>query len=144
MEKQMRAEREKRAVILTSEGTRDAAINTADGVKQEVIKASEARRQQQINEAEGQASAILAVASATAEGIRRVAESIKLPGGFEAVQLRVAEQYVTQFGELAKKSNTLVLPANVADVGSMIALAMKTIKADGSGGAPIAPARPAR
>ncbi len=129
MEKQMRAEREKRAVILTSEGTRDAAINTADGVKQEVIKASEARKQQQINEAEGQAAAILSVATATAEGIRRVAEAIKLPGGFEAVQLRVAEQYVTQFGELAKKSTTLVLPANVSDVGSMIALAMKTIQA---------------
>ena len=129
MEKQMRAEREKRAVILTSEGTRDAAINTADGVKQEVIKASEARKQQQINEAEGQAAAIMAVATATAEGIRRVAEAIKLPGGFEAVQLRVAEQYVGQFGELAKKSNTLVLPANVADIASMIALAMKSIQA---------------
>jgi len=127
MEKQMRAEREKRAVILTSEGTRDAAINTAEGVKQEVIKASEARKQQQINEAEGQASAILAVATATAEGIRKVAESIKMDGGYEAVQLRVAEQYIGQFGELAKKSNTLVLPANVADVGSMIALAMKAV-----------------
>ena len=127
MEKQMRAEREKRAVILTSEGTRDAAINTADGTKQEVIKQSEARKQQQINEAEGQAAAIMAVATATAEGIRRVAEAIKLPGGFEAVQLRVAEQYIGQFGELAKTSNTLVLPANVADVGSMIALAMKVV-----------------
>jgi regulator of protease activity HflC (stomatin/prohibitin superfamily) len=127
MEKQMRAEREKRAVILTSEGTRDAAINTADGVKQEVIKASEARKQQQINEAEGQAAAIMAVATATAEGIRRVAEAITLPGGYEAVQLRVAEQYIGQFGELAKESNTLVLPANVADVGSMIALAMKAV-----------------
>src|ERR671920_165550 len=138
MEKQMRAEREKRAVILTSEGPRDAAINTAEGVKQEVIKASEAKRQQQINEAEGEASAIMAVASATAEGIRRVAEAIKMDGGFEAVQLRVAEQYIGQFGELAKKSNTLVLPANVADVGSMIALAMAAIKADGAGpaGAP--------
>jgi regulator of protease activity HflC (stomatin/prohibitin superfamily) len=135
MEKQMRAEREKRAVILTSEGTRDAAINTADGVKQEVIKASEARKQQQINEAEGQASAILAVAAATAEGIRRVAESITKPGGYEAVQLRVAEQYIGEFGELAKKSNTLVLPANVADVGSMIALAMSAIRADAGGGA---------
>jgi regulator of protease activity HflC (stomatin/prohibitin superfamily) len=127
MEKQMRAEREKRAVILTSEGTRDAAVYTADGVKQEVIKQSEARKQQQINEAEGQAQAILAVASATAEGIRRVAESITLPGGYEAVQLRVAEQYIAEFGELAKASNTLVLPANVADVGSMIALAMKAV-----------------
>ena len=127
MEKQMRAEREKRAVILTSEGARDAAINTAEGGKQETIKQSEARKQQQINEAEGQAEAILAVASATAEGIRKVAEAITLPGGFEAVQLRVAEQYIGQFGELAKTSNTLVLPANVADVGSMIALAMKVV-----------------
>jgi len=137
MEKQMRAEREKRAVILTSEGSRDAAINSAEGDKQQVIKASEARKQQQINEAEGQAAAILSVATATAEGIRRVAESIKLPGGYEAVQLRVAEQYVAQFGELAKQSTTLVLPANAADVGSMIALAMKSIQA----GAPAAPAR---
>jgi regulator of protease activity HflC (stomatin/prohibitin superfamily) len=144
MEKQMRAEREKRAVILTSEGTRDAAINTAEGVKQEVIKASEARKQQQINEAEGQASAIMAVATATAEGIRKVAESIKMEGGYEAVQLRVAEQYIGQFGELAKKSNTLVLPANVADVGSMIALAMTAIKAEGAGLTPPGPSRAAR
>jgi regulator of protease activity HflC (stomatin/prohibitin superfamily) len=127
MEKQMRAEREKRAVILTSEGTRDAAINTAEGMKQEVIKQSEARKQQQINEAEGEASAITSVATATAAGIRSVAEAITLPGGQEAVQLRVAEQYIGQFGELAKKSNTIVLPANVADVGSMIAMAMKFI-----------------
>ena len=129
MEKQMRAEREKRAVILTSEGARDAAINNAEGEKQQVIKASEARKQQQINEAEGEAAAILSVASATAEGIRRVAEAIKLPGGYEAVQLRVAEQYITQFGHLAKESNTMILPANASDVGSMIALAMKSIQA---------------
>jgi regulator of protease activity HflC (stomatin/prohibitin superfamily) len=139
MEKQMRAEREKRAVILTSEGTRDAAINTAEGMKQETIKQSEARKQQQINEAEGQAAAIMAVATATAEGIRRVADAIKMPGGYEAVQLRVAEQYIGQFGELAKKSTTLVLPANVADVGSMIALAMAAIKGDGAGQAPAPP-----
>ena len=129
MEKQMRAEREKRAVILTSEGMRDAAVNTAEGEKQQVIKASEARKQQQINEAEGQAAAILSVSTATAEGIRRVAEAIKQPGGYEAVQLRVAEQYVAQFGNLAKESNTLILPANASDVGSMIALAMKSIQA---------------
>ena len=128
MEKQMRAEREKRAVILTSEGTRDAAINTAEGMKQEVIKQSEARKQQQINEAEGEAAAITSVATATAAGIRSVAEAIKLPGGQEAVQLRVAEQYIGQFGELAKKGNTIVLPANVADVGSMVALAMKLVR----------------
>jgi regulator of protease activity HflC (stomatin/prohibitin superfamily) len=124
MEKQMRAEREKRAVILTSEGERDAVINQAEGDKQQVIKASEAKKQQQINEAEGAASAILAIATATAEGLRKVAETIRVPGGSEAVQLRVAEQYITKFGELAKTSNTVVLPANVADIGSMITLAM--------------------
>lgn len=128
MEKQMRAEREKRAVILTSEGQRDAAINEAEGQKQQVIKASEARKQQQINEAEGEASAILAVASATAEGIRKVAEAIKQPGGIEATQLRVAEQYVTQFGELAQKSTTMILPTNAADVASMVAMATKVFK----------------
>ncbi len=127
MEKQMRAEREKRAVILTSEGQRDAAINEAEGGKQQVIKASEAKRQQQINEAEGEANAILAIATATSEGIRKVAEAIQDPGGYEAVQLRVAEQYIGEFGELAKASNTLILPASVSDVGSMIALAMNVI-----------------
>ncbi len=127
MEKQMRAEREKRAVILTSEGSRDAAINNAEGEKQQVIKASEATKQQHINEAEGQAQAILSIATATAEGLRRVAEAIKLDGGHEAMQLRVAEQYVTQFGELAKKTTTLVLPANAADVAGMIALATNVV-----------------
>ncbi|KAF4515994.1 hypothetical protein B566_EDAN000231 [Ephemera danica] len=128
MEKQMRAEREKRAVILTSEGERDAAINQAEGEKQQVIKASEAKKQQQINEAEGAASAILAIAQATAEGLRKVAETIQMPGGQEAVQLRVAEQYITKFGELARTNNTLILPATVSDVGSMMALAMSAIK----------------
>jgi len=141
MEKQMRAEREKRAVILTSEGQRDAAINNAEGEKQQTIKASEAKKQQQINEAEGQAAAILAVAQATSEGIRKVAEAIQMPGGFEAVQLRVAEQYITQFGALAKESNTLVLPANAADVGSMIALAMNVIRQSGAAAPAAAPAR---
>jgi regulator of protease activity HflC (stomatin/prohibitin superfamily) len=130
MEKQMRAEREKRAVILTSEGERDAAINEAEGQKQRVIKASEAHRQQQINDAEGQAAAILAVAGATADGIRRVAEAIEIPGGYEAVQLRVAEAYIEQFGELAKATTTTILPANVSDVASMIATAMSVIPKD--------------
>ena len=134
MEKQMRAEREKRAVILTSEGARDAAINNAEGDKQQTIKASEAKKQQSINEAEGAARAILSIAEATAEGIRKVADAITVPGGFEAVRLRVAEQYVNKFGELAKSSNTLVLPANAADVGSMIALAMNVLKTGGGSG----------
>ncbi len=128
MEKQMRAEREKRAVILTSEGERDAAINTAEGQKQQVIKASEARKQQQINEAEGTAQAIRAIAEATAEGLRQVASATQVPGGLEAVQLRVAEQYIARFGELAKAGTTTILPANVADVGAMIALAMGMVR----------------
>ena len=127
MEKQMRAEREKRAVILTSEGERDAVINAAEGDKQQVIKGSEARKQQQINEAEGAAAAILAIAEATAEGVRKVAESMQVPGGYEAVQLRVAEQYITQFGALAKASTTMILPASVSDIGAMIAAAMNVI-----------------
>jgi regulator of protease activity HflC (stomatin/prohibitin superfamily) len=129
MEKQMRAEREKRAVVLTSEGERDAAINNAEGKKQQVIKESEAARQRQINEAEGQAQAILAVASATADGLRQVAIAISQPGGPEAVQLRVAEQYVHEFGRLAKTNNTVILPANLSDVGSMIALATSVLRA---------------
>ncbi len=128
MEKQMRAEREKRAVVLTSEGQRDAAINTAEGQKQQVIKASEANRQQQINEAEGQASAILAVARATAEGLNLVAAALRADGGDKAMQLRVAEQYLDQFGGIARTANTVVLPANVADVGAMIALATNLAK----------------
>ena len=131
MEKQMRAEREKRATILDSEGLRDSAINTAEGEKQKVIKESEASKQQQINEAEGQASAITTVAAATAEGIRRVAEAIEAPGGYQAVQLRVAEQYVEKLGLLAKENNTMILPANMADVSSIIATAMSVIKQTG-------------
>jgi regulator of protease activity HflC (stomatin/prohibitin superfamily) len=131
MEKQMRAEREKRALILTSEGQRDAAINTAEGQKQQVIKSSEATRQQHINEAEGQAAAIRAVAAATAEGLRAVATAIRTDGGMEAVQLRVAEQYVAQFGNIAKGTNTVVVPATVSDVASMIATAMKVFSTAG-------------
>jgi regulator of protease activity HflC (stomatin/prohibitin superfamily) len=137
MEKQMRAEREKRAVILTSEGQRDAAINTAEGTKQETIKASEARRQQQINEAEGQAAAILAVATATAEGLRRVAEATRVDGGQEAIQLRVAEQYIGEFGKVISNADTVILPANVADVAAMITTAMQVI-----GQRPSGPPRP--
>jgi len=143
MEKQMRAEREKRATVLQSEGERDAAINSAEGQKQQVIKQSEAKKQQQINEAEGQAAAILAVARATAEGIRAVAESINSTGGYEAVQLRVAEQYINEFGKLAKSANTLVVPSNLSDVGAMIGLAMSAIrpKAEPTPKGPLAPPR---
>jgi regulator of protease activity HflC (stomatin/prohibitin superfamily) len=146
MEKQMRAEREKRAVVLQSEGQRDAAINTAEGEKQQVIKASEAKRQQQINEAEGQASAIKAVATATAQGLREVASAIQSDGGRDAVQLRVAEQYVAQFGEIARKTTAVIVPANLTDVAGMIAAAMRVfdaaaVKPGGPAGPPLPPVR---
>jgi regulator of protease activity HflC (stomatin/prohibitin superfamily) len=128
MEKQMRAEREKRAVVLTSEGERDAKINQAEGEKQRVIKESEASRQQQINEAQGQAEAILAVANATAEGLERVARALSQQGGELAMQLRVAEEYIAQFGMLAKAGNTLVVPANLSDISGMIALATQVVQ----------------
>ena len=129
MEKQMRAEREKRAVVLTSEGDRDAKINQAEGEKQRVIKESEANKQQQINEAQGEAAAILAVATATAEGLRRVGESLAGTGGIEAMQLRVAEEYIKQFGRLADEAaSTLIVPANLSDISSMIALATSVVK----------------
>jgi regulator of protease activity HflC (stomatin/prohibitin superfamily) len=114
-------------------------INNAEGAKQETIKNSEARRQQQINEAEGQAQAILAVATATAEGIRRVAQATQDPGGPQAVQLRVAEQYIAQFGALAKESNTLVIPANAADIASMIGVAMSVIDSTAASRSPQKP-----
>jgi regulator of protease activity HflC (stomatin/prohibitin superfamily) len=128
MEKQMRAEREKRAVILTSEGVRDAKVNEAEGEKQRVIKESEAAKTQQINEAQGEAEAILAVATATAEGLRKVANAVIDQGGAEAMQLRIAEQYIGEFGNLAKTGNTFVVPANLADLTSMMALATDIAK----------------
>lgn len=128
MEKQMRAEREKRAVILTSEGERDAIINQAEGEKQRVIKESEAVKMQQINEAQGEAEAILAIASATAGGLREVANAVTDEGGPEAMQLRIAEQYITEFGNLAKVGNTFVIPANLADLTSMMLLATDIAK----------------
>ena len=137
MEKQMRAEREKRAVILTSEGDRDAKINEAEGQKQRVIKESEASRQRQINEAEGQAQAILAVANATAEGLRNIALALREPGGENAMRLRVAEQYVAQLGHFAKEGNTFVIPANLSDVASMLTMATTLVR----GASEVPPAR---
>lgn len=128
MEKQMRAEREKRAVILTSEGERDAKINEAEGNKQRLIKESEAVKMQQINEAQGEAQAILAVATATSEGLKKVASAMIERGGHEAMQLRIAEQYIGEFGKLAKAGNTFVIPANLADLTSMMALATDIAK----------------
>jgi len=133
MEKQMRAEREKRAVVLTSEGERDAKINQAEGEKQRVIKQSEATKQQQINEAQGQAEAILAVAAATATGLRQVGGALSDRGGLEAMQLRIGEEYVRQFGKLAQSGTTLVVPANLTDLASIVSLATSiTRKVPGS------------
>lgn len=124
MEKQMRAEREKRAVILTSEGERDAKINYAEGSKQQTIKNSEAEKQKKINEALGQAEAIQSIAQATADGLRKVADALSQPNGKDALKLRVAEEYIKQFGNLAKTNNTMIIPANTGDLSGMIATAM--------------------
>lgn len=128
MEKQMQAEREKRAVVLESEGKQQASINVAQGQKERVVLESEGLKFQQINEAEGEANAILAVAQATAESIKLVAEAIQSNRGLEAVQLRVAEQYIEQFGNLAKEGNTMILPANLTDISSIVATAMSVVK----------------
>jgi regulator of protease activity HflC (stomatin/prohibitin superfamily) len=138
MEKQMRAEREKRAAVLESEGQRASAINVSEGQRESQINRAEGEKQMLIKQAEGRAAAIRAVAEATAAGIRSVAESIQAPGGYEAVQYRVATDYIGQFGNLAKETNTLILPSNFADVAGMIAAAMTVIKHGNGGGAPSA------
>ncbi len=128
LEKQMRAERTKRALIFESEGQRQATINVAEGTKQEAIQNSEGEKMKRINEAEGKAREIELVAIATAEGIRKIAEAIEQPGGADAVNLRVAEQYIMEFGNLAKEGNTLIIPANLSEVGGMVAAATSLIK----------------
>jgi regulator of protease activity HflC (stomatin/prohibitin superfamily) len=142
MEKQMRAEREKRAVVLTSEGERDAKINEAEGDKQRVIKASEASKQQQINEAEGQAAAILAVATATASGLRSVGAALSERGGIEAMQLRIGEEYVRQFGKMAKASTTLVIPSQLSDLAAVVSMATSIVHKPPMAAPPSVPAAP--
>jgi regulator of protease activity HflC (stomatin/prohibitin superfamily) len=123
MEKQMRAEREKRAIIAESEGTKQAKINVAEGDKQELIKKSEGEMQKRINEAAGKASEIEQVANATANGLRAIAIAISEENGLNAVNLRVAEQYLLGFANMAKMNNTIVLPANLTDVAGIVATA---------------------
>ena len=113
--------------MLQSEGERDAKINEAEGEKRRVIKESEAAREQQINEAQGEAAAILSVAEATAEGLKKVAQALDSEGGDKAMQLRVAENYLERFGNLAKEGNTLIVPANLSDVSSMIGAATNVL-----------------
>lgn len=128
LEKQMRAEREKRAAIAESEGQRQAITNVAEGDKQEAIKKSEGEKMKRINEAEGRAREIELVANATAEGIRKIAEAIHAPGGGEAVNLRVAEQYIKEFGKLAKENNTVIIPSNLGDIAGMVASVTSLLK----------------
>lgn len=127
LEKQMRAERERRAMVAQSEGERQAKINVSEGERQEVINHSEAEKLRQINEAEGRAREILLIADATARGLERVAQAINQDGGKEAVSLRVAEQYVQEFGKLAKTNNTMILPAELSDIGSAVAAITTTL-----------------
>ncbi|MBA7624340.1 Protein QmcA [subsurface metagenome] len=128
LEKQMRAEREKRAAIAESEGQRQAKINVAEGEKQEAIKKSEGEKTKRINEAEGRAKEIELVAIATAEGIRKIGQAIEAPGGEGAVNLRVAEQYIKEFGNLAKQNNTVIIPSNLSDIGGMVASVTSLLK----------------
>ncbi len=128
MEKQMRAEREKRAEIARSEADRQSTINRAEGNRAEAIALSEGEKMKRINEAEGRAKEIIMVAEATAEGIRKVAEALSMPGGTEAANLEVAKGYIGEFGKLAKENNTMILPANLTDVASMVTAAMSAIK----------------
>lgn len=134
MEKQMKAEREKRAEIARSEGQKQAIINKAEGERAEAISLSEGEKMKRINEADGRAQEILRVAEATAEGIRKVAEALSMPGGHEAANLEVAKKYVDQFGKLAKENNTMIIPSNLGDVSGMVANAMATLKHVGKTG----------
>jgi len=128
MEKQMRAEREKRAVIAESEGDKQAKINRAEGVKQEMIATSEGEKQKRINEAEGRAAEIVRVATATANGLREIALAINEQGGINAVNLRIAEQYINEFGKLARTNNTLILPTNLADLAGLVSTVTTILK----------------
>jgi regulator of protease activity HflC (stomatin/prohibitin superfamily) len=128
MQAQITAEREKRALIASSEGRKQEQINIATGQKEAAIAKSEGDKQAAINNAQGEAAAVLAIAEATSEAIRKVANSIQSPGGMEAVNLRVAERYVEAFSGLAKTNNSLIVPANLADVGSLIAAAMTVVR----------------
>ncbi len=128
MEKQMRAEREKRAMIAESEGERQAKINRAEGERQEAIALSEGERTRKINEAEGRAKEILLVADAQAEGIRKVAQALGEKGGIESVNMQLAQQYLAQFGNLAKSNNTMIIPADLANVAGVIKACSSIVK----------------
>ena len=133
MQAQITAEREKRAVIAASEGRRQEQINIASGEREAAIQRSEGERQAAINRAQGEAASISAIAEATAQAIERVGNAAQLPGGDTAVNLRVAEQYVDAFAQLARTNNTMIVPANLGDGAGLIATAMKTVQGTGAG-----------
>lgn len=137
LEKQMRAERERRAVVAESEGHREAQINVSEGQMQETINLSEAEKTKQINEAQGRAEEIMLIAEATATGLRNVASAINEPGGLQAVNLRVAEQWVSEFGKLAKTNNTMIVPAQLGDVATMVSTIMTTMETTNAAGSTI-------
>jgi regulator of protease activity HflC (stomatin/prohibitin superfamily) len=128
MEKQMRAEREKRALIAESEGDRQAKINRAEGDKQEAIAKSEGEKMKRINEAGGRAQEILLVAEAQANGIRQVASAVSSEGGLAAVNVQLGQQYLNEFGKLAKANNTMIIPADLANVAGILKAATSVIK----------------
>ena len=130
MEKQMRAEREKRAMIAESEGERQSKINRAEGERQQAIALSEGERARRINVVEGQAKEILLVAEAQAESIRKVAQAINEPGGLASVNMQLAQNYLNQFGQLAKTNNTMIVPANLSDVVGMLKACSQIVKAE--------------
>jgi regulator of protease activity HflC (stomatin/prohibitin superfamily) len=132
MQAQITAEREKRALIASSEGRKQEQINIATGAREAAIAKSEGDKQAQINVALGEASAIVAIADATAKAVRQVAEAIRQPGGIEAVNLKVAERYIDAFSGLAKANNTLIVPANLGDVATLISTAMTVVKSQGA------------
>ena len=140
MQAQITAEREKRALIAASEGRKQEQINLAAGAREAAIQKSEGERQAAINQAQGQASAILTVADANAEAIRKIAASIQSQGGMDAVNLKVAEQYVNAFGNLAKQGNTLIVPGDMADLSTMIASALTIVNRTGAREAIVRPA----
>ena len=128
MQAQITAEREKRALIAASEGRKQEQINIANGEREASIAKSEGEMQASINRAQGQAGAILAIAEASAEAIRKTASAIREPGGSDAVNLKVAEQYVAAFAQLAKTNNSIIVPANLSDISGLIASAMQVVK----------------
>ncbi|MFW5837869.1 MAG: SPFH domain-containing protein [Desulfovibrionaceae bacterium] len=130
MEAQMTAEREKRAAIATSEGERQSMINRAEGAKQNAVLKSEGEQQRLINEADGQAAQIRRLAEATAEGVKRIAEAVSLEGGLNAANLRIAEKYIAEFGNLAQESTTLIVPQNLTDIAGLTSTIMATLKGD--------------